>query len=102
MSRDSNFGPLLMGLTVGLLGACSHTPANRPEDIKVEVRREKPNDKCQELGVVTGKSVSTKASSEEVLEDLRKDAAIKGANYVWLENFSSMGAAARGMAYLCP
>jgi hypothetical protein len=85
-----------------LISACSSTP-NRPEDIKVKISREQPTDKdCRDLGVVTGKSISTKATSDEVLDDLKKDAALKGGNYVWLENFSTYGTAAKGTAYFCP
>lgn len=100
MGTKKNF--IRLGLmTLLFLSACARTPI-KPQDIEVEVRREKPPKGCKEVGRVTGKTTSTKPSEDVVIEDLKRDAALKGANFVFLESFSSLGGAAQGVAYLCP
>jgi hypothetical protein len=46
--------------------------------------------------------MSVNGTFEQALEDLKSDAALKGANVVKLESTSGTGTAVRGQAYLCP
>ena len=73
-----------------------------PEKEGVKVSREEPSNKCKLIGKVSGNTLSTTPKREDVLEDLRQDAANKGANYVVVKEYSDSGAAVTGMAYQCP
>ena len=73
-----------------------------PEKSSVEVSREKANKKCKNLGTITGTSLSVKATQEVVLEDLKQEAANKGANYVQVKQFSDSGTSVTGIAFECP
>ncbi|MCB0366360.1 MAG: DUF4156 domain-containing protein [Bdellovibrionaceae bacterium] len=88
-----------IGLT-GLMGCSTHSVLPDKEDIKTS--REKPDDDCEALGKVTGNSISTKATPEQVLEDMKQEAANKGANYVMVEQYSPTGTSVTGLAYKCP
>ena len=81
-------------------GCASQSIMADKEDVKVS--REPADKDCQELGKVTGSSLSAKATQEEVLEDMKQNAANKGANYVVVEQYSDMGSAVTGVAYKCP
>lgn len=84
-----------------LIGACSSRPPVKPESKNVEVSREAADEDCKELGPVEGRTMSAKGNFEEALEDLKKDAAFKGANYVQIKKSGAMGTAVRGTAFLC-
>lgn len=73
-----------------------------PTTDEVKVSRENPDEKCQDLGKVTGTSLSVKATPEEVLENMKHAAAEKGANYVLVKQYSSTGTSVTGIAYNCP
>jgi uncharacterized protein YbjQ (UPF0145 family) len=68
---------------------------------EVKVSREAADKDCRELGKITGTTLSTKGTQEEALEDLKKEAANKGANYVMVKEYSSMGTSVTGIAYEC-
>lgn len=91
---------ILLGTSTGLVG-CRSTEI-LPEKVEVKVSRDDPAKDCKPLGTVTGKAMSTKGTSTEALEDLKTDAARKGANYVQYEQASALGTALRGTAYYCP
>lgn len=86
------------------LVACSHISGMSPlpETDNVKVSRENADKDCKELGKVEGRSISTKPTNEEVLKDLRQEAANKGANYVKVGQYSGNAGSVTGEAYLCP
>ncbi len=84
----------------GALGCSSRSVL--PDADEVKVSRENPSETCKEIGKVTGSSTSAKASREQVLEDLKREAANKGANYVVVKQYSDYGTAVTGIAYECP
>jgi Domain of unknown function (DUF4156) len=100
MKNQRMFSALLALVVV--ISGCGSTPLE-PEKIKVKVEREAPSDKdCKEIGTVTGSTLTMKGTSSEAIEDLKQEAARKGANYVHLHNFSAVGSAVQGTAYFCP
>lgn len=72
-----------------------------PDKSSVKVSREEADDDCKKIGKVTGASLSVKATKEQVLDDLKQDAADKGANYVVIKQWSSNGTNVTGVAYQC-
>lgn len=91
---------ILMMMAVQL--GCSSVEL-KPEEMEITVKRTAPtSDDCKKIGAVTGTTGKLKSTSEEVLEDLKKDAARKGANFVHLLSFSDYGNAAKGEGYFCP
>lgn len=83
------------------LGGCGSQPI-KPEAKNIKVTREDVDSDCKEIGLVEGRSLSATATFEQVLEDMKLDAARKGANLVKLETTSGTGTAVRGTAYVCP
>ncbi|MCC7403936.1 MAG: DUF4156 domain-containing protein [Bdellovibrionales bacterium] len=86
---------------VGFIGGCS-SQSVLPDKEDIKTSRSKPSDKCELIGKVAGNSLSTKATPEQVLEDMKQDAANKGANYVMVEQYSPTGTSVTGIAYKCP
>ncbi|MCB9071979.1 MAG: DUF4156 domain-containing protein [Bdellovibrionaceae bacterium] len=82
------------------LEACSSHPI-KPEADNIKVSRDEADKDCKELGDVEGRVKSVKGTFEEALEDLKLDAARKGANYVQIKQSGAMGQAVRGTAYWC-
>jgi len=80
---------------------CTQTPPVIPDAKNVEVSRKPAHNDCEELGPVEGRSISAKGSFEEALEDLKKEAAHRGANYVYLGQSGPMATSVRGVAYVC-
>lgn len=80
--------------------ACSSHPI-KPEADNVKVSRDDAGKDCKEIGPVEGRVKNTKGKFEEALEDMKLDAARKGANFVRMEQAGAMGQAARGTAYFC-
>lgn len=83
------------------LSGCGSQPI-KPEAKNIKVTREDVDSDCKEIGLVEGRSLSATATFESVLEDMKLDAARKGANVVKLETTSGTGTAVRGTAYVCP
>jgi hypothetical protein len=93
---------LLALLPLTLLGAaCSHQPV-LPEAKNVTVKREDAPSGCREIGRVLGQVRTTAGSIEQAVDDMKLDAARKGANYVRMESTGAMGTSASGTAYQCP
>jgi len=88
-------------LTAVFLVACSSVPPVKPEAKNVEVSRKPAGSSCEEIGPVEGRTMSAKGSFEEALEDLKREAAHRGANYVHLGASGAMGTSVRGVAYVC-
>lgn len=92
----------LLIFSLGLaLGGCSSTPVI-PEAKNVKVSREDASQDCREIGHVQGTTQTAKGTVEEAIEDMKLDAARKGANYVQMETTSSYGTSTQGTAYYCP
>lgn len=87
--------------TALLLTACSHQ-ALVPEGKNMKVQREDFPANCENLGAVEGRNPNLKGNVEEAIEDLKREAAFKGANSVRLEMTSGYGNSVRGTAYRCP
>jgi hypothetical protein len=83
------------------LSGCS-SRSIKPNTKEVKISREEPSGKCRELGVIEGTTMTAHGSQDEAVEDLKREAANKGANYVWVKQFSSYGTAVTGRAYECP
>lgn len=92
---------LLSALLLFVLNGCTSAPI-KPEADNVTVKREAPNLKnCKEIGSVQG-TVKTKSGTfEQALEDMKLDAARKGANFIHMEQTSAYGTSTRGTAYFC-
>ena len=82
------------------LSGCSSPPI-KPEAKNVEVSRNDASKSCQEVGRVEGRVKTTKGTFEEALEDMKLDAAKKGANFVKMEQTGALGQAVAGVAYFC-
>ena len=80
--------------------ACTHQPIV-PEARNVKIQRENPSGDCKEIGPVTGKVKTMSGSIEQAIDDMKLDAARKGANYVRMESTGAMGTSASGTAYNC-
>ena len=81
--------------------ACSHQPI-LPDAKNVKVQREDPSPKCVDFGQVTGTVSSSRGTLDEAIEDMKLDAARKGANFVKVESTGAMGTSITGHAYNCP
>lgn len=94
-----NLGFLVM-LGISLAGCASRSVL--PDQKGVKVSREAADSDCKEMGPITGRTASAKGTEAEALEDLKKEAAAKGANYVVVKQYSGYGTAVTGVAYECP
>lgn len=92
---------LLLTAGLALVAGCkSHEVL--PEKIEVKVSREAPDKDCKLVGSVTGSTSMIGETSEKALENLKTDAARKGANFVHYESASAAGTAFKGTGYFCP
>lgn len=73
-----------------------------PVEDNVKVSRDEADEDCKFLSKVEGRSIDAKATEEDVLKDLRQEAANKGANFLVVEQYSATGTAVTGKAYKCP
>lgn len=89
----------LLSLLIFATG-CSSMPL-KPEAQNVEVSRERADEDCQEIGKVEGRVSSVKGTFEQALDDLKLDAARKGANFVSLGPSGAFGQSVSGIAYIC-
>lgn len=97
-----NIKSLTMLFALGFsLAACS-TMSNLPEEDNVKVTREDAPKDCEFLGKIEGRSMSKIPKQEEALNDLKIEAANKGANYLVVKQYSATGNAVTGLAYKCP
>lgn len=83
------------------ISACASRSVT-PEAKEVKVDRAAPGKDCRELGTISGTTSSAKGTREQALEDLKQEAANKGANYVMVREYSSYGTTVTGTAYECP
>ena len=92
------FVALLMA--VGFVGCASHQVKPTAESVKVS--RDDADKDCVEIGVVQGSVSTTKGTVDEAIEDMKLDAARKGANYVQMGVTSALGNSVSGTAFKCP
>lgn len=94
---------LVLITTILGLGCAAHRSI-LPDPEEVRISREAPSSKknCKEIGPISGTTQSTEATQEDALNDLKQEAANKGANYVVVKEYSSYGTAVTGVAYDCP
>jgi hypothetical protein len=84
-----------------ILSSCSSQPIV-PEAKNVKVSRENPSESCREIGPVQGSVKTAVGTIEQAIEDMKLDAARKGANFVRMEATSALGTSASGTAFQCP
>ena len=84
-----------------MLSSCSSKPIIMTSS-DVKVSREEAPKNCADAGPVSGTTTSTHATQEEALEDMKKEASHKGANFIKIEQFSDTGTAVTGRAFICP
>lgn len=92
---------ILFAFAALALASCASKPI-LPTEKDIKVSREEPSSKCKEIGPLTGRTASVKGTREQALEDLKREAANKGANYVLIKQMSDYGTAITGVAYDCP
>lgn len=80
---------------------CSSHPV-LPQTKDIEVSRDEAGKDCREIGPVTGRVATLTGTTEDALEDMKKEAVKMGANYVKMETLGAQGQSVRGTAYLCP
>lgn len=88
-------------LSVIALSACS-THSVVPDKEGVKISRDDADKDCRELGPVQGSVTTAKGTVEQAIEDMKMDAARKGANYVRMQAASAIGTSVSGLAYKCP
>lgn len=89
-------------LAIGVVVSGCKSRSVLPDAKEVKVSREDADKDCKEIGTITGTTGSTKGTQEQALEDLKREAANKGANYVVVKQYSSYGTSVTGIAYECP
>ncbi len=95
---------LLSGLSLCLsifLNSCANQPVV-PDGKSIKLARENPSSSCREMGKVYGKVSTSSGTVDQAIEDMKLDAARKGANYVRMEATGAMGTAVEGTAFSCP
>lgn len=92
---------MIIATLVLMLSACASRPIiQTTKDVKVS--REEPGSDCKPMGKLTGTTLTARGTQEQALEDLKREAANKGANYVVVKQFSDYGTSVTGVAYECP
>lgn len=83
-----------------LISSCSSHPV-LPTTSDIKVSRDEAAKNCKSIGAIEGRSNKINPDTEDVLEDLKKEAVNKGANYVKIETMGAQGGSIRGQAYYC-
>ncbi|MGE0525675.1 MAG: DUF4156 domain-containing protein [Bdellovibrionales bacterium] len=104
MSRALGLLSVIGLMGAGFLGGCSSKPKLSviPQADEVKVSRDRPGEECKEIGVITGRTSSATGTREQALEDLKQEAANRGANYIVIKSYSGYGTGAVGTAFECP
>ena len=100
-TRSSFILTLIAMLSIPFTSGCS-SMSTLPKTENLTVSRKPADKKCSPLGKLEGRSLSKTAKPEDALEDLKKEAANKGANYLVVKEYSGTGGAVTGLAYICP
>ncbi len=93
---------ILLALSLAIAFTACASRSVLPDVKEVKVSRDNPDKDCKEMGPITGTTMTAKGTQEDALNDLKKEAANKGANYVVVKQYSSHGTSVTGMAYECP
>ncbi len=96
-SNFFKFTTLLFALS--FVGCASRSILSDSKAVKVS--REEPDKSCREIGKLTGNAPTAKGTQEQALEDLKRETANKGGNYVMVKQYSDYGTAVTGIAYEC-
>ena len=86
---------------LAIFSSCSHQ-AIVPEAKNVRIAREEPAKNCRNLGHVEGSVITAQGKIEDAIEDMKLDAARKGANFVQMGQTSALGKNVAGIAFQCP
>jgi hypothetical protein len=93
----------LMFISICLAVSACASRSVLPDVKEVKVSRDEPSStKCREIGKLTGTASSAKGTQQEALDDLKKEVANKGGNYLVVKQYSDYGTAVTGIAYECP
>lgn len=92
---------IFFAITMFLVSACAHRSV-LPDSKEVKVSRDAAGEGCKEIGPINGTTSSAKGTPEQALEDLKHEAANRGANYVMIKQYSAYGTSVVGIAYECP
>ena len=76
--------------------------SNLPVEENVKVTLQDADKDCTFISKVEGRSNSKVPKQDEALQDLKQEAANKGANYLVVKEYSGLGTAVTGLAYKCP
>ncbi len=91
-----------MWFLIGLfLVGCATKPIT-PDPGYVKVSREAASPRCREIGPVRGATLNVHGTAKDALEDLKKEASLKGANFVVVQQYSSSQTVVTGLSYDCP
>lgn len=91
----------LVVLSILLLSACGSQPII-PEKDDVRVSREAPSSECENLGTLVGKTMHASGGKQAALDDLKEQAANKGATDIQVHQYSDMGTSVTGTLFQCP
>jgi len=83
-----------------LTNACASRSLT-PDVSELKVSRENPSSKCEEIGHVSGTTMTSHGTSDEALNDMKKEATAKGATYLRVDQYSATGSSVSGTAYKC-
>ncbi len=114
---NSTFGKIIaMSIYSLLLVSCSHHSI-QPTGDNIKVSRKAPKKACKLIEKVNARNTlsdqvtisqkknkiqSSKAKFESLLDELKLEAAQKGANFVQITTSSASGDAISGLAFICP
>jgi hypothetical protein len=94
--------PILMIATMSaVVSGCSHE-AMTPDENALTVSKDNPPAKCVEIGPVMGTTQTVGQGSEVALQDLKREASKRSANYLKVGSYSGYGGSVNGTAYRCP
>jgi len=93
---------IIFALTATVLLTNCSSMSNAPEKKNIKVSREDADTDCRFISKLEGRSNSKTGNTEAALEDLKQEAANKGANYLQVKEYSGYGTSVTGLAYFCP
>ncbi|NCN39886.1 hypothetical protein GW916_01420 [bacterium] len=88
-----------LGVAMITLIGCSSQPIIPTSDDITLTRKDLPD--CENLGKLTGKTMNATGGKEEALEDIKEQAANKGATHIQIHQYSDMGTSVTGTLFKC-
>lgn len=98
--KQNIFHFLMWSAALSPFVGCSSAPI-QPEAKNITVSREDAKKNCREIGPVEGRTTSVNGNFDAALEDLKLDAARKGATFVKIQQTGAIGQSVSGIAYFC-